>query len=220
MKLLLHPLPVRIFHWTMVTSVVILLATGFYIHHPPLWLQWPMSLVRKLHGCFGLILAVNLAGQVYYYIATGKFTEVLLLPRDWAHMRSFLRYYLFVTEHHPNFGRYNPGQKMLFTTWGLAVTTGTVTGLGLLFPDHSVWLQKALGGLSVLRAIQYSIGIFFVTTIPLHLYLVFTEEPAKLQAMFTGFLQKEPKLPVAAEAADKTGRSWESELPGVQTEER
>ncbi|SDF16067.1 cytochrome b/b6 domain-containing protein [Sporolituus thermophilus] len=195
MKLLLHPLPVRIFHWTMFACVITLLFTGLYLHYPFDAVRLPVSMVRKVHLVFGFILTINLLGQIYYYLYTGKYTEVLLSRHDLPHLRSFFRYYLFITEHHPNFGRYNPGQKFIFTAWGLAVLVGAITGTGLLFSDQSQWLQKLLGGLHVMRFIQFFIAMFFAATIPLHLYLVFTEEPAKLQAMFTGYLNKEPKLP-------------------------
>jgi Ni,Fe-hydrogenase I cytochrome b subunit len=192
MKLLLHPLPVRIFHWTMVACVMGLLLTGLFISSPPAWLRLPMGLLRELHGACAAVLIVNFAGHVYYYAYTGKYTEILLLPGDWAHVRSFLRYYLFITAHHPNYGRYNPGQKALFTAWALAVIAAAVTGAALLFPGGTTHLQRLLGGLSAIRGWHFLVAAFFAATIPFHLYLVFTEEPAKLQAIFTGYVQKEP----------------------------
>lgn len=192
MKLLLHPLPIRIFHWTIFCCVITLVVTGLYLHEPPQFLNLPMGLARKLHGIFALLLCTTLFGQIYYYTVTGKFTEIVLLPRDWSNVRSFLRYYLFITEHHPNFGRYNPGQKLLFTLWGLAVLAAFITGVGLFFPEESTWLQRLLGGLANMRVIQYTIAMIFLGSLPLHIYLVFTEDPAKLQAMFTGWINKEP----------------------------
>ena len=193
MKLLLIPLPLRIFHWVMVAAVLVLLFTGLYLGNPPVWLILPFSLMRKLHGLLAVVLMTNLAGQIYYYAFRGKWTEILLLPRDWAHVRSFLRYYLFITEKHPNFGRYNPGQKLLFTIWGLAVLLASLTGSALLFPDDTLWLQKLLGGLNTIRIAHYFVAVVFAGSIPLHLYLVFTEDPAHLQAIFTGYIQKEPQ---------------------------
>lgn len=195
MKLLLHPLPVRVFHWVMFTAVMVLLLTGLYLHSPPAWLQLPMSLMRKLHGVFAALLTVNLGGQIYYYAYTGKHTEILLLPGDWVNVRSFLRYYLFITAGHPNYGRYNPGQKALFTSWGLAVAVAAVTGAILFWPNDTTGLQRVLGGLNVVRSVHYFVAAFFMGTIPFHLYLVFTEDPAKLQAIFTGYVSKEPQPP-------------------------
>ncbi|VBB06358.1 cytochrome b561 bacterial/ni-hydrogenase [Lucifera butyrica] len=192
MKLLLQPLPVRIFHWTMFSCVMTLLITGLYLHNPGEVFRLPLSLVRKIHGMFGMVLIFNLLAQIYYYSVTGKFTEIIFLPRDWKNIRSFMRYVLFITEYHPNYGRYNPGQKGLFTLWGIAVLTASVTSMMLLFPDQTILLQRWVGGLQRARVIHFFIAAFFGATVPLHLYLVFTEDPAKLQAMFTGYIKKEP----------------------------
>lgn len=191
MKLLLQPLPIRIFHWVMFTCVMILLFTGLYLHSPFAALRLPLNLIRKVHGIFGLILITNLAGQLYYYTVTKKFTEILLLPGNFVNMRSLARYVLFITENHPNFGRYNLFQKGLFTVWGLAVFTASFTSMILLFPDNTLWLQLRLGGLNTVRILHYLVAILFASTIPIHFYLVFTESPANLQAMFTGYIEKE-----------------------------
>lgn len=196
MKLLLQPLPVRIFHWVMFVSVMILLFTGLYMNSPWEMTQLPLRAARKLHTFFSSILVLNLIGQIYYYIYTWKFTEVLFLPRDWTNIPSFFRYVFFITESHPNFGRYNPGQKVLFSSWLLAVIVAAGTGLILLLPDNTVWLQRVLGGLPVIRVFHFGVAVFFLMSIPLHFYLVFTESPAKLQAMFTGYLNKEPKIEI------------------------
>ncbi len=200
MKLLLHPLPVRVCHWTMFAGVTTLLFTGLYLHSPPAWLLLPVNLLREAHGAAAAVAVVNLAGQIYYYAYTRKYTEILLLPGDWSNMRSFLRYYLFVTDHHPNFGRYNPGQKAIFSSWGLAIVVAAVTGIALMFPDDTLRLQRLLGGLSAIRSVHFLVAAFFAATIPFHLYLVFTEDPAKLQAMFTGYVRKEPAPPPADKA--------------------
>jgi len=191
MKLLLHPLPIRIFHWVMFLAVIVLLFTGLYMDAPWSRLHLPMEVVRKTHTLFSSIIIVNLAAHIYYYLYTNKITEILFLPRDWVNVPSFIRYVFFITEGHPNFGRYNPGQKLVFSSWFLAVLIAAITGIILLFPGNSHWLQWKLGGLNVIRILHYEVAVFFVMSIPLHLYLVFTESPANLQAMFTGYIHKE-----------------------------
>jgi Ni/Fe-hydrogenase 1 B-type cytochrome subunit len=191
MKLLLQPLAVRIFHWVMFFAVTYLVITGLYLHDP--WGGLSYGLVRKTHSIAGIILMLNLLGQIYYYIVTGKYTEVLFTPRDIANLRSFFRYSLFITENHPNYGRYNPGQKALITAWGLVILLSGLAALPHLLPEYASWLSRPLGGLMGSRIVFYAVTMFFLATIPLHLYLVFTEDPAKLQAMFSGYIQKEPK---------------------------
>jgi len=193
LKLLLQPLPIRIFHWTLVAAVSTLVLTGLYLDNPVTVLHFRMGTVRYVHLLAAMVLIVNVFGQMYYYIYTRKFTEVIFLPRDLQNLRSFSRYYMFITNETPNYGRYNPGQKALYTVWLAAILLSIVCGIALLFPDDTVWLQKTMHGLNTIRIIKYFIGMLFVGTIPLHLYLVFTEDPAKLQAMFTGYIKKEPK---------------------------
>lgn len=154
-------------------------------------LHLPMEAVRKTHTFFSAIIIVNLVSHIYYYLYTKKINEILILPQDWVNVPSFIRYVFFITEGHPNFGRYNPGQKLIFTLWFLAVIIAAVTGIVLLFPENSQWLQWKLGGLNIIRILHFSVAIYFVMSIPLHLYLVFTESPANLQAMFTGYVNKE-----------------------------
>lgn len=192
MKLLLHPLPVRIFHWIMFFSVTYLVATGLYMNDP--WGSLPYGLVRQTHQITGIILLLNLFGQIYYYAATGKYAEIIFTPHDWPNSRSFFRYALFITENHPNYGRYNPGQKALFTAWGLAVLLAGLAALPYFFPGHASWLARPFGGLMGVRITFYAITMFFLATIPLHMFLVFTEDPAKLQAIFSGYVNKEPQL--------------------------
>ncbi len=189
MKLLLQTLPIRIFHWTMVICVTILLFTGLYLHSPLDMLILPMRIVRQLHTGFGLLLIANLSAQIYYYLFTAKWTEVVFLPRDLVNLRSFFRYTLLITSGHPNYGRYNPGQKLLFTVWFLSVLAASLTSMILLFPNDSQLFQRLLGGLNVIRLFHFAVAVVFASTIPIHIYLVFTQDPAKLQAIFTGYIQ-------------------------------
>ncbi|MBP2644576.1 MAG: prokaryotic cytochrome b561 [Firmicutes bacterium] len=131
MKLLLHPLPVRICHWSMVISVTVLLVTGLYLNNPIYGFMGTPGMIRKIHSITGVVLIFVFFSQVYYYCYTGKFTEIVLLPRDIVFCRSFLRYYLFLTKQHPNFGRYNIGQKLIFSAWGAAVVVAGCTGVVL-----------------------------------------------------------------------------------------
>jgi len=190
MKVLVHPGPIRIFHWTMFIAVMVLLFTGLYMNHPWDILRLPMRVVRKMHTLFSSILLINTAGHLYYYLYYKKIKDILFLPADLLNVPSFIRYVVFMSKEHPNFGHYNPGQKLMFSSWFLVILLGAVTGIALLFPAHTQWLQLILGGLNLIRMLHFSVAIFFAMSIPLHLYLVFTESPAHLQAMFTGYIQK------------------------------
>lgn len=193
MKLLLQPLPIRIFHWVLFICVIVLLFTGFYINAAWDMVLLPMRVNRKLHTLFSAVLIVNLIAHLYYYLYMRQITDVIFTLRDWVNIPSFLRYVFFIKLDHPNFGRYNPGQKLLFSLWFLTIIIAAFTGSILLFPENSQWFQRMLGGLNIIRILHFYVAIFFAMSIPLHLYLVFTESPANLQAMFTGYINKDIK---------------------------
>lgn len=191
MKLLLHPLPVRIFHWVMALTAGYLTVSGLYLHDP--WAGPVYGMIRKIHMFAGMLLLVNLAGQIYYYVFTGKYPEVLFTVRDLPNLSSFFRYALFIAESHPNYGRYNPGQKALFSAWGIAVLLAGIAALPYLWTEQASLFSRLFGGMGGTRLVFYVIAWFFVATIPLHLYLALTEDPAKLQAMFSGYVRKQPR---------------------------
>jgi Ni/Fe-hydrogenase 1 B-type cytochrome subunit len=97
---------------------------------------------------------------------------------------------LFLSEPHPNFGKYNPGQRLLFCSWAVVLVIGGIAGLAAYFPQQAIPINKLYGGLPGIKWVKYLTAVFFAATIPIHLYLVFSEDPAKLQAIFTGYVRK------------------------------
>lgn len=192
MKLLIQPLPIRIFHWVMVASVTMLVLTGLLFYTTADVFSVKFRLVRLLHGTAGVIATANLFAQIAYYLTTRKYSEVVLNRDDMRNLSAFFRYYLFMRPDHPNFGKYNPGQKFIYDSWAIALLLSAGVGYVLMYPSETTAWQRWLGGLETMRLLKYFITIWFIATIPVHIYLVFTEDPAKLQAMFTGYVKKDP----------------------------
>lgn len=192
MKLLIQPLTVRICHWIMVACIIILLFTGLYMNAPYEPIQLKLRTIRELHSICAAVLIVNFGIQLYYYLFTAKWTEILFLRRDLTSSKSLIRYMLFITDGLPNYGRYNPGQKLLYTIWLLGILSAIITGTALFLPSDAIALQRLLGGLNTVRVMHFGVAVLFASSIPVHIYLVLTENPAKLQAMFTGYINVEP----------------------------
>ncbi|MCX7781720.1 MAG: cytochrome b/b6 domain-containing protein [Negativicutes bacterium] len=191
MKELHQPLSIRINHWVMAISAVILTITGFHLSQPFSWLAVKMSMVRKVHFIFGFIALANLVSHIAFYVITKTYNDILLRWRDIKDMPSFLKYFLFLSEPHPNFGKYNPGQRLIFCSWALVLIIGGTAGLAAYFPQQAAFVTKLSGGPTGIKWVKYLTAVYFAATIPLHLYLVFSEDPAKLQAIFTGYVRKE-----------------------------
>lgn len=193
MKELHQPLAIRINHWVMAVSVIILTLTGFHLSQPYAWLMVKMSSVRKVHYIFGFIALANLMAHIAFYIITKTYNDILFRWRDFKDIPSFTKYFFFFSEPHPNFGKYNPGQRLIFCSWAIILIIGGIAGLAAYFPHQASLIIKIFGGLQGIKWVKYLTAVFFAATIPIHLYLVFFEDPAKLQAMFTGYVRKERK---------------------------
>lgn len=191
MKELHQPLAIRIYHWVMAVSVVVLTLTGFYLAHPFPWLAVKMSSMRKIHFIFGFIAVANLISHSAFYIITGTYNDILFRWNNAKDIPSFVKYILFLSEPHPGFGKYNPGQRLIFCSWALVLLIAGVAGLASYYAQYAGPLIKLFGGPQGIKWLKYLTALYFAATMPLHLYLVFTEDPAKLQAMFTGYVRKE-----------------------------
>lgn len=190
MKELHQPLAIRIYHWVMAISVVVLTITGFHLDQPFSWMSVKMSSVRKIHFIFGFIALANLVAHISFYLFTKTSDDILLRWKNIRDVPSFVKYVLFFSEPHPNFGKYNPGQRLIFCSWAVILIIGGIAGLAVYYPEHSGPIIKLFGGLQGIKWVKYLTALYFAVTMPLHLYLVFTEDPAKLQAMFTGYVRK------------------------------
>ena len=184
-----HPLPIRIFHWVMVFTITTLVFTGMYIHYPGL-LNIPFSTVKTIKGVSNFILIANTALYVYYSLITKHYCELIFRLKDVHFLPNFFRYFLFLKDNPGYYGKYNPGQKATYTLWFLLILIQIFTGLILFFPDIFAFLIPKLGGLNKIRMVHYLVTWIFVATIPLHVYLALTEDPAKLQSIFTGWARR------------------------------
>ena len=65
-----HSIAIRLFHWSNMISITLLILTGFYIHAPNSfrWLFSNMDTPRMLHFAMAYVLLFGVIGRVYYAI--------------------------------------------------------------------------------------------------------------------------------------------------------
>ena len=185
----LHSLPIRILHWNSVFIIFTLIITGLFLHYP-LGIELPLRAVRQTKGIFNFLLIVNTSIYIYYSLITKHYTNLIFSSRDFKFIPSFTRYMLFLKEEPGYYGKYNPGQKATYSLWLLLILTQITTGLLLFYPEHLGFFIWQVGGLNKIRLVHYFVTWLFIATIPIHLYLAITEDPAKLQSIFTGWGRK------------------------------
>jgi len=200
-KILLFPAPVRIFHWVLVASLTVTILTGIvpglglYLEKPIL----PIRTVRLLHASAGFIAFAAVIFRTGYAFTSGDYKEFSINIQDIKTIPALLKYYFFMEKDPPPLRtKYNVAQKIIYLSWLLAITYLSLTGI-LLF--HSYFGAK---GWSLMvferilppqrnRFIRYHITIYMVISIFTHVYLAHTEDIAKLQAMFTGWIRVKSK---------------------------
>ncbi|MGE5398476.1 MAG: Ni/Fe-hydrogenase, b-type cytochrome subunit [Chitinophagales bacterium] len=183
-----HPLWIRIFHWSNMISITMLCLTGFYIHSPHAFRLFDsMDTPRMIHFAMAYLLCVGVLGRVYYAIVTKDYKNVWVSPvKDAKNLPSMLKYYMFMADSHPYYGKYNPGQKMMYSGWLFLALIQIITGFALYNPYTFAGLGHFLGGLIAVRVIHYVTTWLFVLSVLAHVYLDISEGIPVLKSMFTG----------------------------------
>lgn len=190
-----HPWPIRFFHWVNMVSITMLILTGFYIHAPLVFrLFSSMDTARFLHFLFAMVLCVGVVGRVYYAIISKDYKNVWPdLKKDISNLPSMIKYYTFLADSHPDYGKYNPGQKFMYSGWLFMALVMIITGFIMLKPNVPafMWLAGHLGGYIGVRLIHLIFTWLFVLTVVVHLYLDISEGIPVLMSMFTGKIPKD-----------------------------
>ena len=175
-----HPLGFRILHEVILTAILLLVLTGFYIHRPFIdGGGFLMSLTRGVHFFAAAVLII---GTVLRILAmfTGR-------GRDW---RSFIpslsdikqlprvfSYYAYFGKK-PDFKKkYNPLQMISYCVIFLLVIFQIISGFALQYPDGWLsWFNYGLFNNEIhARMAHYIISWIFILFMMIHVYLTIRE---------------------------------------------
>ncbi|MDI3281499.1 MAG: cytochrome b/b6 domain-containing protein [Bacillota bacterium] len=181
-----HPRWLRVLHWLHTGSMLVLLFSGFYItyvHRAFLFSR--MDTARLWHFAAAYLIVWTWVARLYFGLATGEYRELIPRRSDLRELPALVRYYLFLAPEVPDYGKYNPGQKLLYSFWPFLLLLQALTGFALYDPNRLqwLWMHDWLLNLNTVRTIHYLTAVFFAVTTAAHLYLVLTEDLDKLQSM-------------------------------------
>ncbi len=191
----LHPLPVRLMHWTNAVAMLVMIGSGWGIYndsvifgglHVPPGLKlgsWAaQSLLWHFAGMWLLVL--NGAAYLIYGAATGRLRERLLpirLPDLVRTVRDTLRLHV----DHSDLTTYNAVQKLLYIVVILAGIAQVATGLAIWKPVQFSGLTALLGGFQGARLIHFGGMAVIVGFLVVHVALSLLV-PQTLWAMLSG----------------------------------
>ena len=189
-KVYIQSLPNRLFHWSSFVMVTMLLISGFYISHPVnLGDAYDLDIAVFVQTAAAFLQSGIFFAWVYHHMVTGAYQDIRFRWRDAADFRGLLKYYFFMEKKPPVHGKYNAGQRLVYTSWFFVFIFLFLTGLILYSVNFGYVLRFAVA-IQKVRYYHFLGALWFLGTVPVHIYLVLTEDPAKLQAMFTGWVRR------------------------------
>ena len=192
----LHPLPIRIMHWTNAVAMFFMIGSGWKIYDDDVilgWLHFPDAVTFGPYAQHGLqwhffamwVLVLNGLAYVTYGFATGRFRRMLLpirLHDIVANVRDVLRFRLA----HEDPTQYNAVQRSLYIGVLLAGVMIVVSGLAIWKPVQFSELLALFGGsFQVARVVHFLCMVAIVGFVGVHVTLALLV-PHTLVAMVTG----------------------------------
>ncbi|MEA3469730.1 MAG: Ni/Fe-hydrogenase, b-type cytochrome subunit [Thermodesulfobacteriota bacterium] len=199
----------RLFHWSLVLSIVTLVVTGLSINTP--WtnttlegsVAFPMSTMRYIHFLAGYLFTAAVLVRLFLYIFGNRqerIWDVLpVTPRNIKSIFTTLGYYSYISDRHDERLGHNVLAGMTYVVIIVAALFQLVSGFYMLYPEAGFW--QGLGG-SVFgtqqqgRFLHHLLMWLFILFAFVHVYLVIWNDlkspEGLVSSIFTGkkFKQK------------------------------
>jgi thiosulfate reductase cytochrome b subunit len=198
-KIYIHPLPVRIWHWTNATCFIVLILSAVQIRYVGVINVVSFRTAVLTHNWTGFILIGNYFIWLLFYLNSDKI-KAWLPQRPREHFEGCLRqmqfyaYGIFVGDRNPfhvtPYSKFNPLQIMLYqVVMLLLVPIQMYTGLLLWDVKHFSAQVEFFGGVRIIDTVHVLIFIFFVFFIQMHVYLATLGHTptAHIRAMISGY---------------------------------
>jgi thiosulfate reductase cytochrome b subunit len=200
-----HPWPIRLTHWLMAASVLVMIGSGWRIYNAsPIFdftfPEWPtlggdVEAALALHNDPGVASAIewHFAGMwtlvagwlgfIIWGVASGHFRRDFLPVSPRSFWRDFTAALRFKLEH--RLGEYNAVQRIFY--WGaLAAVLGLIgSGITIWKPVQTYPLELLFGGFQGARIVHFAMMTAITAFVVVHLALV-ALVPRTLQAMVFG----------------------------------
>lgn len=199
-KIFIHPLPVRVWHWTNAIGFVLLILTGMQIRYRDLIGLLSFEASVRLHNIVGFVLIGSYLLWLLFYLTSDKITNYhpelrpMKFYSDAIKQAVYYGYGIFrgsANPHHATaYTKFNPMQKLTYDLiMLLLIPVQLVTGLLLWDVTRFSGAVAAVGGVRTVDTVHMLLFIFFTAFLPVHIYLATLGHTplAHFKAMFTGY---------------------------------
>jgi len=210
-EIYVHPLPVRVWHWTNACGFIAMILTGIQIRYVGMIDVISFRTAVVVHNAIGFVLIANFFIWLLFYLLTDKIKvyhpELSPLRHFRASFRQ-LKYYgygIFRGDPNPHhvsvYHKFNAMQSMTYQViMMLLVPLQFFTGILLWNVQRFSAVIELLGGVRVVDTAHVLTFIFFTGFIFIHPYLASLghTRTAHFKAMITGYEEIEEGIPPAA----------------------
>jgi Ni/Fe-hydrogenase 1 B-type cytochrome subunit len=204
-------LPVRVTHWVVVGSLLVLMLTGYYVHHPFIGAKpgtgpghpgFTMGLDRAIHEAAGFVFLAALLFRMYWAFVGNRYAHwralLPITPRQRSDLAETARYYAFLQQRPPRTNGHNPMAGLSYIILYLGFALAILTGLGLFAevlrrPPWTTFFGWTYGvvGVSDLRLIHFMLMFGFIAFAIHHVYSAvlfdIEERNGELSSIVTGW---------------------------------
>jgi thiosulfate reductase cytochrome b subunit len=218
-RLYIHPLPVRIWHWTNAVGFVLMILSGMQIRYVGLIDVVSFRTAVSVHNFVGFVLIANFFVWFFFYIFSDRIRAYHSELNPRKHFTGAFRqiyYYGFgIFRGEPNpfqvsiYHKFNPLQSMIYQIiMMLLVPVQFYTGILLWDVKRFSAQVDFLGGVRVLDTVHVLIFIALVFYILVHVYLgtLGHTRLAHFKTMVTGYEDMEDEPAVTVPAPSGEGR--------------
>ena len=204
LRIYVHPLPVRIWHWTNALGFIALILTGIQLRYVDLIGLMSFKAAVSVHNAVGWLLIGNFFLWLGFYLFTDKIRvyhpELSPLKhfRDSFRQAQYYGYGIFKGDPNPHhlsaYHKFNALQSMTYQViMQLLVPLQFITGVLLWDLKRFAGAVEFFGGVRVVDTVHVLLFIFFTAFIFIHPYLASLGHTpsAHFKAMITGYEEVE-----------------------------
>jgi len=200
--------PVRLAHWVIVLSMLVLVPTGIYIGNPFIEVSgqardvFVMGTVKAIHLYAAIAFAAAVIMRLIWMLTgnqAARWDKFIPWPRRRRQgLIPTLRFYLFALRKPPGFVGHNPLAGLTYAVVFLLYVTMIMTGMAMWsasrptsWAGHFTWLIPLVGGLQAAHWIHHIAMWLLVGFVAHHIYsaamMSVIEQNATMESMFSGY---------------------------------
>lgn len=205
-RVLVWELPVRVSHWFIFFSVVVLSFTGYYMHNPFIVVRsrtaYVMGTIRFIHLVAASVFISAFLLRIYWFFVGNEWSNwrafVPIHREQWRGMGRMVAYYTFFRKNIAQYVGHNALAAVTYLSMFLLMFIEILTGLALysFTVSNGVltfligWLPRLID-ISYLRLIHFCIMFAFFIFVIHHVYsavlVSWEERNGLIESIFTGY---------------------------------